>query len=69
LPAKSSSGAEFPLDARSRAVRIYARSGRIFANLVKMGSEDAKLLERVFSHFAKKLKMGKQDGKLLEMLL
>jgi hypothetical protein len=34
-----------------------------------MEKEDAKLLERVFSHFAKKLRMGKSDGKLLEMLL
>jgi hypothetical protein len=34
-----------------------------------MRREDAKLLERVFSHFTKKLRMGKLDGKLLEILL
>jgi hypothetical protein len=36
--------------------------------LGKIGREDAKLLERVFSHFTKKLRMKKPDGKLLEML-
>jgi hypothetical protein len=33
-----------------------------------MGREDAKLLERAFSHFVKKLRMRKPGGKLLEML-
>jgi hypothetical protein len=33
-----------------------------------MGREDAKLLERVFSHFIKKLRMTKPDDKLLELL-
>jgi hypothetical protein len=33
-----------------------------------MEREDAKLLERTFSHFAKKLRIGKPDGKPLEIL-
>jgi hypothetical protein len=41
---------------RARWDRIYARWGSIFANLTKMGREDAKLLERVFSDFTKKIK-------------
>jgi hypothetical protein len=49
-------------------MRIYACSGEIFAKLGKMGREDSKLLEIIFSYFAKKLRMGKPDDKLLEML-
>jgi hypothetical protein len=40
--------------------------GEDFCELVKDGSEDAKLLKRVFSYFAKKLKMEKLDDKLLK---
>jgi hypothetical protein len=43
--------------------------GENFANLVKIGKEDAKLLKRIFSHFAKKLRKEKSDSKLLEMLI
>jgi hypothetical protein len=42
--------------------------GDQFAKLGKMGKEDVKLLELVFSRFVKKIRIGKPDGKLLEML-
>jgi hypothetical protein len=44
------------------------RSGEVFVKLGKMGREDAKLLEKVFSHFTKQLRMKKPDDKLLEIL-
>jgi hypothetical protein len=55
---------------RAREPRAYmcARRG-ILRTWQRWGSEDAKLLERVFSYFAKKLKMKKSDDKPLKMLL
>jgi hypothetical protein len=51
-----------------RGISARCALGEDFCELTKMGSEDTKLLERVFSYFVKKLKMEKLDGKLLEML-
>ena len=58
----------FLLTRWAEKLQMRARK-KFFERLEKMGREDTKLLERVFSYFTKKLRTEKPDDKLLVMLL